>query len=179
MTEAILQMIVFGLISPAIAVPAFLFGWAVRRWWLVPVGAIAIAAIFLIHSIVDFEAASEGEVVWAAIPFAVLPPLGWCSAGFWFGRWRRQHRETPPGGSGRAVNLTVGLVFGAALGVATGWGLGEIYVEIARVSPMEGYAGYLVVFFFMAPGLMIGAIAGVAAGLAVNRRLSSRHLPAA
>jgi hypothetical protein len=180
MAEMILQMIVFGLISPVIALPAFLFGWMVRQWWLVPLGAVAIAAVFLVLSLMDSAVPKGGEIVWAAVPVTLLAPLAWCIAGFYFGRWRRgRHGGSEAAGVVRAASIIAGLLLGAALGAAAGLGLGQAYVMLARVSSFEGLAGYVVVFLFMLPGLVIGAIGGAVIGDLVNRRRAGRHMTAA
>jgi hypothetical protein len=167
--DLLVKIILFGLISPAIALPSFLFGAVVRRWWLVPIGAAALAAIF---TALAFEG---GEIVWLAAPVAVLPPLAWSAAGYYFGRWRRARGGGVPASLARGVSIVAGLVLGAAAGAAAGFGIGVAYVELAQVSSFEGLAGYVAVFLFGLPGLIIGAIAGAVAGAMVNRRLGARR----
>src|SRR5688572_13100308 len=116
------RIILFGLISPLVAVPAFLYGMVVRRWWLVPIGAVALAAIFVAL------ASEEGEIVWLAAPASVLPPLGWSASGYCFGQWRRRRRGGEPAGFARAAAMAAGLLLGAAAGAVAGFGLGLAYV---------------------------------------------------
>jgi hypothetical protein len=163
------RIILFGLVSPLVAVPAFLYGMVVRRWWLVPIGAAALAALFVALA---FE---EGEIGWLAAPVTVLPPLAWSASGYYFGRWRRQHRGDERTGFARVVAIVAGLLLGAAAGAIAGFGLGLAYVELAQVSSFEGLAGYVAVFLFGLPGLVIGAIAGAVAGAMINRRLGARR----
>jgi hypothetical protein len=177
MAGLIAQIVVFGLLSPGIAVSAFLAGWIARRWWLVPVAAVVIAAVFATISMVNLDAPADSEIVWAAVPFTIVAPLVWCSAGFYFGRWRRsRHVKSGSPGAARVASILAGVVTGAAIGTLAGLGLGEAYVTLARVSSFEGLAGYVVVFLFMLPGLLIGAAAGGAVGGIVQRRFAARRL---
>src|SRR5215204_5090565 len=117
------RIILFGLVSPLVAVPAFLYGMVVRRWWLVPIGAAALAALFVALAF------GEGEVVWFAAPMTVLPPLAWSAAGYYVGRWRRRRRGDEPAGVARAAAIAAGLLLGAAAEAVAGFGLGLAYIE--------------------------------------------------
>jgi hypothetical protein len=169
LADLLVKIILFGLISPAIALPSFLYGAVVRRWWLVPIGAAALAALFLA---IAFD---DAEFVWAAAPVALVPVLAWCTAGYRFGRWRRSRRgKTEPAGFARAASIVAGLLLGGVAGTAAGLGLGAAYIDLAQVSSFEGLSGYVVVYLFMAPGLIIGAIAGAIIAAMINRRLGAR-----
>ena len=180
MAETIGQMILFGLINPLIALPAFILGWIARRWWLVPAGAVAIAALFTSLSILDFNArpdvAADSEILWAALPFTLVPTLAWCGAGFFLGRWQRSRRDPEARALVRVASILAGLLLGAVLGAAAGLGLGELYVSVARVSSFEGLAGYVVVFLFIAPGVLVGAASGALAGAMLHRRLAGPRI---
>jgi len=167
--ELVGRIVLFGLISPLIAVPALLYGMVVRRWWLVPVGAVLLAAIFAAL------ASEEGEVVWLAAPAALVPPLAWAAAGYYVGRWRRARPGGVPTALARGAPIAAGLVLGAAAGAVAGFGIGMAYVELAQVSSFEGLAGYVVVFLFALPGLVIGAILGAIIGGTIHRRLYARQ----
>jgi hypothetical protein len=167
--ELLGRIVLFGLISPLTAVPAFLYGMVVRRWWLVPVGAVGLAAIF---AALGFE---EGEVVWLAAPVAVVPPLAWAAAGYYVGRWRRARPGGVPATLARGASIVAGLVLGAVAGAVAGFAIGMAYVELAQVSSFEGLAGYVVVFLFALPGLVVGAILGAVIGGMIRRRLDARQ----
>lgn len=179
MIEVIPQMIAFGLINPLVALPAFLLGWMVRRWWLVPVGAVWIAVVLLILSLTQSAVPEAGEIVWQALPVTTLPPLAWCAAGYAFGHWRRsRHGGSKTAVAIRVASIGVGLLIGAPLGAAAGLGLGQAYVIMARVISFEGLSGYVVVFLFALPGLAIGGIAGAAIGGVLYGRLAARRMTA-
>jgi hypothetical protein len=173
------RIILFGMVSPLIALPSFLWGWMVRRWWLVPIGAAVLAALFIVVALIDLDRPEDSEIVWSAAPASLVPPLAWCAAGYFFGRWRRGRGGYMPAGFGRVVSILGGLLLGAVAGATAGFGLGLAYVELAHVSSFEGLAGYVVVFLFALPGLVIGAILGAVIGGIVNRRLGAQPASAA
>lgn len=176
MAEVAVQMVVYGLFSPLVAVPAFIFGWLVRRWWLVPLGAVALGALFTAISMVDFDAPGGSEIAWPLVPLSVLPPLAWASAGYHFGRWRRRAGAGERATAARVAAIIGGILIGTVVGGVAGFGLGEAYVTLARVSSFEGLAGYVVVFLFALPGLLIGAVAGGVVAAVINTRLAARRM---
>ena len=54
----------------------------------------------------------------------------------------------------------IGVVIGAPLGGLLGALVGSLAAGIFQISSFEGGAGYYVMFFFVLPGILIGAIVG-------------------
>ncbi|MNC85608.1 hypothetical protein D3C83_12170 [compost metagenome] len=106
----------------------------------------------------------------------MLPPVAWCTAGFAAGSWYRRNATTGiDNGAIRAIGIIGGLLLGGAVGAVAGFGTGVAYVTIAEVSSFEGLAGYVAVFLFALPGLLIGAGVGAAIGAVVGRRVAARR----
>jgi hypothetical protein len=168
--KALAESFLAGLIDPLVIVPAIAVGVLARRWWQALLGAVAVAAA--VFAVGFFHDLPEGaEMVWAAVPVAALAPVTWSSAAFlgarrWRARAERGRRSVWPS----VVGLAVGLEFGGLIGGVTGGALGAWYVEAAQVSNFEGMSGYVVVFLFLFPGMIIGAAAGTVIGWLLGRR---------
>jgi hypothetical protein len=71
---------------------------------------------------------------------------------------------------GRSIGFAVlGLLLGGMLGGGAGLLGGLGYTQMAETSGFEGYSGYVVAMWMLA-GILIGMIAGIAAGLQRSRR---------
>ena len=167
---ALAESFLGGLIDPIVIVPAIAIVAFARRWWQALLGAVAVAAaVFAVGFSHDLP---EGaEIVWVAVPVAALAPVAWSSAAFlgarrWRARADRGRRSVWPS----VVGLAVGLVFGGLIGGVVGAAVGAWYVEAAQVSNFEGVSGYVVVFFFLFPGVIVGAAAGAVLGWLLGRR---------
>lgn len=165
LAEAILRGLLHGLQSPWVIVPAWTIGWVARAWWQVVAGAFALAAIlFAISQIALQSRLPEGaQIVWWLVPLGLVPPLAHAAAAHWL-RLRIGRSPGSPGAKlgTRLVSAFLGLLIGAALGAVIGFFVGEAYVEWAHVSQFEGGAGYMVIFVFALPGLLIGGGLGAA-----------------
>lgn len=149
-----------GLTSPAHILGGLVLGWLSRRWWQVVLAAVVFDAVLLGIDL-RLNLPPGGEIVWILLPLGIVGPLAWCSAGFLLRRAILGSDGSRPRGRLARLALTViGVLAGAAVGAGAGLLLGSIYVELAQVSSFEGQSGYLVVFGFGLPGLLIGAVAG-------------------
>ena len=165
LVAAIFGMVAGGLVGPVNIVAGLVVGWFSRRWWQVLLGAATIAAVGLLVSLPGGVPAGA-EVVWVALPFAVVAPLVWCALGFVLRR-----RLLGPGSVGeKAGSAAVAALIGALAGGALGALVGPWAVDAAGVSSFEGQSGYAVVFFFVLPGAAIGAaVAAVIGWRAIGR----------
>lgn len=152
-----------GLGHPENIIGGLVVGWFCRRWWQVVLAAVAmhaaVLAVFMPGSL-----PVGAQIAWLLAAFGVIPPLAWCAAGFLL----RRHVVTPGGTGERLGTALAAAVLGGIAGAVVGATLGTFYVELARVSQMEGTAGYVVVFLFVLPGMLIGS---VIAGIVAWRRL--------
>jgi hypothetical protein len=170
LVEALAESFLGGLIDPLVLVPAIAIGALARKWWQALLGALAVAAA--VFAVGFFHDLPEGaEMVWAAVPVAALAPVAWSAAAFlgarrWRARAERGLRSVWPS----VVGVAVGLVFGGLIGGIAGTAFGAWYVEAAQVSNFEGASGYVVVFLFLFPGVIIGAAAGAIVGWLLGRR---------
>jgi hypothetical protein len=71
----------------------------------------------------------------------------------------------------RVIYVLLGFVLGGVIGAVAGFAIGSAYVTAAQVSSLEGLSGYVVVYAFAFPGVIIGMVAGVAGGPAVGGNL--------
>lgn len=165
LATVIVAMTVQGLGSPANILGGLVLGWFCRRWWQVVPAAVALHAVILGVVLPGSLPAGAG-IAWALLPPGVIGPLAWCAAGFVL----RRQVVTPGGGAERAGTAIAAGLAGGILGGALGAAGGSLYVEAARVSSFEGQAGYLVVFGFVLPGVLAGAVLGAAAGWRRARR---------
>jgi len=176
LVNALAESFLGGLIDPLVIVPAIAVGALARRWWQALLGAVAVAAVVFVVGF--FHDLPEGaEMVWAAVPVAALAPVAWSSAAFLGARrWRTQaemsRRSIWPG----VVGVAAGLVCGGLIGGGAGGALGAWYVEAAHVSNFEGKAGYVVVFLFLFPGVIIGAAIGAVLGRLFGRRAGAARV---
>lgn len=165
LVAAIFGVVVGGLVSPVNIVAGVVVGWFSRRWWQVVVGAVTVAAVGLLVALPGGVPAGA-EVVWVALPFAVVAPLAWAALGFVLRR-----RLLGPGSVGeKAGSAAVAALIGALAGGALGALLGSWYVDAAGVSSFEGRSGYLVAFFFVLPGVAVGAAVAAVIGWRAMRR---------
>ncbi len=177
MPGIVLQLI-SGLASPVIFVPSFAVGWFARRWWLVPLGAVVVAAL------------SEAEVMlielpgatpdWAREPLIVIAPLAWCVAGYLMRAWCRRARRLRQGGTIRAWPVVAGMVLGAVAGGAAALGVGLFYLQIGELEyhtlqfGRAASADYETIFFqYLFPGLLLGQLAGGLIGRVFGRPLAA------
>lgn len=70
--------------------------------------------------------------------------------------------------AGRIGFAVLGAVAGGAIGGGVGLLGGLAYVELARVSSMEGHSGYVIVFWMLI-GILLGFVAGIFVGLRLAR----------
>jgi hypothetical protein len=162
----LLRGVLMGLLSPIVALPALLVGWFARRTWQAVLGGVVVAVLLL--ALGDFlSELPEGTInVWETLPLYLVAPVAWALAGFHLRRWRRargQHSGGPELWE-KVLGALLGGVAGNMLGELGGYGLGLLYVEWAKVSGFEGHAGYVLMFGFALPGLMLGTLAGLVLG---------------
>lgn len=165
LATAIVASVVQGLGSPANILGGLVVGWFCRRWWQVVLGAVTLHAVML-GAVLPGSLPAGAEIVWVLLPLGVVGPLAWCAAGFVL----RRQVVTPGGGAERAGTAIAAGLAGGILGGALGAAAGSLYVDIARVSSFEGQSGYLVVFGFVLPGMLIGAVLGAVVGWRRARR---------
>lgn len=157
---ASLESILWGAITPSILVPAALLGWWARRASVVVAGAIVIAAVNFAISLTETLPPGAERVLWLA-PVGILAPLGVAYAAFRLRAWLAARDAAAPASTGpRLVRSVFGAILGAVVGGGIGLGLGLAVVEIGQVSSREGESGYLVVFLFLLPGILIGLVTG-------------------
>ncbi|BBK37937.1 hypothetical protein STAQ_30150 [Allostella sp. ATCC 35155] len=165
LVEAIVWSILGGLAEPAIFVPAVVLGWLARTAGIAIIGGVAIAVALLAYGGMLGSLPEDAEIVWWALPPAVLPPVIWAWGSFLLFRQVRRAAGGNPGHPAlRAMDMVVGALVGAAVLGAAGIGLGLLYVELAAVTTFEGAAGYLVVFGFGLPAVVLGLILGAILG---------------
>jgi hypothetical protein len=159
-----LTSILAGVINPLIIVPAIVIGALARRWWQALLGALVVAAaVFAIR--------------WAAFPVTVLAAAVWTSAAFLAARRWRGGADTGPIRQS-IFGLAVGFILGGLFGGGAGVALGAWYVEAAQVSSFEGKSGYVVIFLFLFPGVIIGAATGAVLGWLLGRRAGAARFAA-
>jgi hypothetical protein len=158
--QAVGLSLLYGLADPLVFLPALVIGWLARAWWQAAAGAALIAVIlFAIELATPLPEGSSR--VWAVVPLMVIAPLVWTSLAYRLRRWLKVRRHvTPADPVACAVLAVIGGVVGACVGGLAGVALGTLYIQAAEVSNFEGAAGYMVVFLFMLPGIVIGAVAG-------------------
>ena len=162
---AIVGMVLGGLVSPVNIVAGLVVGWFSRRWWQVVLGAVTIEVVALLVMLPSGVPDGE-EIIWVVLPFGVLAPLAWCALGFVLRR-----RLLGPGSLGEKIgSAMVAALLGAVVGGGLGALLGSWYVDAARVSSFEGQSSYLVAFFFVVPGVVIGAAVAAVIGWRAARR---------
>lgn len=157
---ALLGSIGLGLISPVNIVTGLVIGWFLRRWWQILVAVIVLQAIELaVFTATKLE--PDQQILWAALPVGLVAPLAWCAAGRLLRTLLYQPDGTARHGVGVRTGWTViGVVLGGIAGGVIGFAAGIAYVQIAKVSTFEGLAGYMAVFGFGLPGVVIGLVAG-------------------
>jgi hypothetical protein len=156
-----LASILAGMINPVIIVPAIVIGAFARRWWQALLGAVAVAAVvFAIRS--------------HHLPETVLAAAAWTSAAFLGARRWRAGPDTWQS----VVGLAAGFILGGLFGGGAGLALGAWYVEAAQVSNFEGKSGYVVVYLFLFPGVIIGAASGAVLGWLLGRRAGAARVAA-
>ncbi len=161
---ALVESVLWSALRPSILVPAALLGWWARRAWVVVAGAVVIAAVDFGLSLTEALPPGAERVLWLA-PAGILAPLGTAYAAFRLRAWLAARDAAAPASVAvRLVRSGFGAVLGAVLGGVVGLGLGLAVVEIGQVSSHEGASGYLVVFGFLLPGMLIGLLSGAVIG---------------
>jgi hypothetical protein len=148
-----------ALTAPTNILGGLVLGWLCRGWWQVVLAAVVMHGV-LVATMLPGGMLENAALVRLALLAGLAGPLAWCAAGFAL----RRHVVTPGSTAERAASAVAGLVLGGVAGAVTGLGLGELYVTMARVSTLEGAAGYAVFFLFMLPGIGIGAVLGAVLG---------------
>lgn len=156
------QVILHQLISPYLFVPAIAVGWFARTRGQIVAGAAAIAIASLALSFL--QRMPEGaQRAYALMPLVIISPLAW---GFAIAALKKRLRANEPqtGGEGgvarKVVRAIIGIVIGAPVGGALGALIGSLAADYFEISNFEGGAGYYVLFLYVFPGIVIGAIAG-------------------
>lgn len=171
LVEAGFWSVVHGLVAPAVIVPALVVGWMAPRTLVAVVGGVAIAAALFLFSHWVASLPEGAVVIWWLMPLALIPPIAWSVGSHLAFRSLRAMAGDDRSHPGlRLVDAVVGAVIGAVLGGGAALLAGSIFVEVAQVSSFEGGAGYLVVFGFGFPGLVLGTLVGAFLGWRRRRR---------
>lgn len=156
------QVILHQLISPVLFVPAIAVGWFARTRFQIIAGAVAIGVLTIALSFL--RGLPEGaSFVYILMPLTFISPLVWAFATA--ALKRKLGREDPAGAPAAnaarsVIRAVIGIVIGAPLGGVLGALVGSLAADYFKISNFEGGAGYYVLFFFVIPGILIGAIAG-------------------
>jgi hypothetical protein len=149
-------------VSLAIALLGYgALGWFARAPWQAASMAMLVAAVLEIVSLI--RVGGGLDFLWW-LPLTLVAPTLWALAGFHLRRWLSRHGRSPEPGLA-AMQMALGGVIGACLGAVGGYNLGRWYIEWAEVRVLTADAGYLEVFQFGLPGLLIGFILGLLLGL--------------
>lgn len=156
------QVILHQLISPFLFVPAIAVGWFARTRMQVTVGAVAVGVVSIALSFLG-RMPEGASIVYVLMPLTFVSPLVWAFATAALKKklLRDDPAATPASDVMRkAMRAVIGVVIGAPLGGALGALVGSLAADYFRISSFEGGAGYYVMFFFVLPGILIGAIVG-------------------
>jgi hypothetical protein len=169
----LIERVVSDALDPAVFLPAILLGWFVRNRWIVVAGAMAIALARLAASLTT-PLPLNAERLWWVEPIGVVAPFLWAFAARGLRRWLQSRDRVAPRSVGpRLVRTLVGVIAGGVLLGGVAFLLGTLYVEAADVSTFEGNAGYLVMFLFLPPGIVTGAILGAVVAWRRSGRVNS------
>lgn len=156
------QVILHQLISPYLFLPAIAVGWFARTRGQIVAGAVAIGIVSIALSFL--QPLPEGaQRAYVLMPLVVISPLVWAFATAALKNWLRREESTaaPSGSTARkALRAVIGAIIGAPAGGALGALIGSLAADYFKISNFEGGAGYYVVFLYVFPGIVIGAIAG-------------------
>lgn len=160
MISAILQALLYDLVSPFTFVPAAAIGWFARtrgqRW----AGVAVLAAASLAFVLFRGHLMSVVHIPLVAAMKAVAPMV-WV---FGVAALRARFAGGSPGGEAPAASRwlrgLIGAVLGAPAGGAAGALIGSIAADVFSISSFEGGSGYFVAFFFVIPGFFIGLVVG-------------------
>ena len=156
------QVILHQLISPFLFVPAIAVGWFARSRVQIIVGAVAVAVLSIALSFMRGLPAGA-SLVYGLMPLTFISPLVWAFATAALKRKLQGDAAaaTPAGDIARkAIRAVIGVVIGAPAGGALGALVGSLAADYFRISNFEGGAGYYVMFLYVLPGILIGAIVG-------------------
>ena len=170
----ILLQLISGLASPFIFVPSFAIGWFARRWWQVLLGGIAVEVLSEAETMLIEMPDAQPD--WSLEPFAFVPPLVWCAAGFLMRRWRDGIAQSRAARPISALPVVAGMVIGALVVGAAALGVGLLYfrtdqldfhiIQLAQAEP----SGYEEIFFeYLFPGVLAGQLAGGLIGRMLGR----------
>jgi hypothetical protein len=174
MIFSIIALLISGFASPFIFVPCFAIGWFARRWWQLPIGAIAVEVISVAE--VMLIEMPDAQPDWSLQPLAFVPPLFWCAAGFLMRRWRNGIAQSRAARPISALPVVAGMVLGALAVGASAFGVGLLYLrtdqldfhifQLGQADP----SGYEAIFFeYLFPGVLAGQVAGGLIGRMLGR----------
>jgi hypothetical protein len=174
--DALLGSIWRDALNPLVFVPAFALGWFARRNWLLLAGALVIAAVQTILSLLEPLPAGAGRWLWAE-PLGVVAPFLLAFAALRLRRWlRASDRADPRSTLPCLVHTALGAIIGAGIGTGLFLGIGLAIVTLGDIHDREGGEAYLLVFVVAPFGLLLGLGAG--ARLAWRRSGAARPVPA-
>ena len=156
------QVILHQLISPFLFVPAIAVGWFARTRLQVIAGAVVVGIVIIALSFLR-GAPHGASLVYVLMPLTFISPLVWAFATAALKKKlvRQDQAATPAADVARkAIRAVIGVVIGAPLGGVLGALVGSLAADFFKISNFEGGAGYYVLFFFVLPGILIGAIVG-------------------
>lgn len=156
------RVLLYQLTSPFLFVPAIAVGWFARTRVQIILGAVAVGCVSIALSFL--QPMPEGSsLVYGLMPLTFISPLVWAFATA--ALKRRLQREDPAAAPAanlarKAIRAVIGVVIGAPVGGALGALVGSLAADHFRISNFEGGAGYYVMFLYVLPGILIGAIVG-------------------
>lgn len=171
LVEAAFWSVVHGFAMPTVVLPALVVGWMAPRAGIAVLGGVAIAVALFLYSHAFGSLPEGATVIWWLLPLGLVPPVAWALGSFLVFRRLRALAGGDRSHPGlRAIDAVVGALVGAVVLGAAALAAGSLYADLAQVSSFEGAAGYLVVFGFGVPGILLGLMAGAVLGWRRRRR---------